>query len=86
MRYYDVLMCSCIFLHRSLIKLWEREAASKQMNGGYSGLDGANFSLGLGGLDPGGPDCKQEPGGGHRTVYPNNVNHSHQGIFNITLL
>lgn len=53
------------------------------MNGGYSALDGANFSLGMGGLDPGGADhIKQEPMGGHgRAMFPTNVNHPHQGIY-----
>lgn len=64
---------------RSLIKIWEREAASKQLNGGYSALD-PNFSCGLGGLDPGGDHVKHEPGSMHsRAMYPTNVNHPHQG-------
>ncbi|CAB3221812.1 unnamed protein product [Arctia plantaginis] len=65
---------------RSLIKIWEREAASKQLNGGYSALD-PNFSCGLGGLDPGGDHVKHEPGSMHssRAMYPSNVNHPHQG-------
>ncbi|GBP22374.1 Mediator of RNA polymerase II transcription subunit 1 [Eumeta japonica] len=69
---------------RCLIKIWEREAATKQMNGGYSALDNANFSLGLGGLDPGGPEhIKQEPRelGHGRALYPNNVSHPHQGTY-----
>ncbi|KAG7308865.1 hypothetical protein JYU34_006127 [Plutella xylostella] len=60
---------------RALIKIWEREASAKQMNGGYSALDSSNFSLGLGGLDPGG-DAKPPHG---RGLFPSNVNHPHQG-------
>ncbi|CAH0585806.1 unnamed protein product [Chrysodeixis includens] len=66
---------------RSLIKIWEREAASKQLNGGYSALE-PNFSCGLGGLDPGGDHTgvKQEPGSMHsRPMFPSSVNHPHQG-------
>ncbi|KAJ8722007.1 hypothetical protein PYW08_004409 [Mythimna loreyi] len=64
---------------RSLIKIWEREAASKQLNGGYSALE-PNFSCGLGGLDPGGDHVKHEPGTMHsRALYPSSVNHPHQG-------
>ncbi|XP_013186899.1 mediator of RNA polymerase II transcription subunit 1 [Amyelois transitella] len=60
---------------RSLVKIWEREAATKQMNGGYSALE-SNFSCGLGGMEPG-ADLKPEPAGhvtgrGH---YPSNGNH-----------
>ncbi|XP_073956691.1 mediator of RNA polymerase II transcription subunit 1-like [Choristoneura fumiferana] len=61
---------------RSLTKIWEREAATKHMNGGYSALD-SNFSCGLGGLDPGGDHVKREPGS--RALYPTSVNHPHQG-------
>ncbi|XP_034832111.1 mediator of RNA polymerase II transcription subunit 1 [Maniola hyperantus] len=53
---------------RSLVKIWEREAATKQLNGSYSALE-SNFSCGMGGIDPGG-DVKHEPG---------NVSHPHQG-------
>ncbi|CAH2269286.1 jg15062 [Pararge aegeria aegeria] len=53
---------------RSLVKIWEREAATKQLNGSYSALE-SNFSCGMGGIDPGG-DVKQEP---------TNVSHPHQG-------
>ncbi|XP_041979348.1 mediator of RNA polymerase II transcription subunit 1 [Aricia agestis] len=60
---------------RALIKIWEREDAAKQTNGGYSALD-SNFNCGLGGLDPGG-DIKPEPG--TRGLYPSNVSHPHQG-------
>ncbi|KAL0838933.1 hypothetical protein ABMA28_016943 [Loxostege sticticalis] len=64
---------------RSLVKIWEREAATKQMNGGYSALE-SNFSCGLGGIDPGGDHVKHEPGTMHgRALYPSNVSHSHQG-------
>ncbi|KAL4707777.1 hypothetical protein ACJJTC_001723 [Scirpophaga incertulas] len=64
---------------RSLVKIWEREAATKQINGGYSALD-SNFSCGLGGIDPGGDHVKHEPGTMHgRALYPSNVNHPHQG-------
>ncbi|CAH0398408.1 unnamed protein product [Chilo suppressalis] len=64
---------------RSLVKIWEREAATKQMNGGYSALD-SNFSCGLGGIDPGGDHIKHEPGTMHgRALYPSNVSHPHQG-------
>ncbi|KAI5644339.1 mediator of RNA polymerase II transcription subunit 1 domain-containing protein [Phthorimaea operculella] len=65
---------------RSLVKIWEREAATKQMNGGYSALD-SNFNLGMGGLDPGGDGgregghVKQEPRPG--AMYPTGVNHPH---------
>ncbi|KAG6440718.1 mediator of RNA polymerase II transcription subunit 1 isoform X2 [Manduca sexta] len=45
---------------RSLIKIWDREAATKQMNGGYSALE-QNFSYGVGGIDPGGERAKHEP-------------------------
>lgn len=65
------------FYYRSLVKIWEREASTKQMNGGYSALD-ANFSCGLGGIDPGGDHVKHEPGA-PRNLYPNSVNHPHQG-------
>ncbi|CAH0715649.1 unnamed protein product, partial [Brenthis ino] len=61
---------------RSLVKIWEREAATKQINGSYSALE-SNFSCGLGGIDPGG-DVKHEPGAAHR-LYPANVSHPHQG-------
>lgn len=54
---------------RSLVKIWEREAAAKQMNGGYSALD-SNFSCGVGGLDPGGEQLKHEPAHPHRALYP----------------
>ncbi|CAH2048555.1 unnamed protein product, partial [Iphiclides podalirius] len=64
---------------RSLVKIWEREAATKQMNGNYSALD-SNFNCGLGGLDPGGEHVKHEPGTVHgRALYPANVSHPHQG-------
>lgn len=64
---------------RALVKIWEREAATKQMNGGYSALD-SNFSCGLGGIDPGGDHVKHEPGTMRgRALYPSNVNHPHQG-------
>ncbi|XP_046965497.1 mediator of RNA polymerase II transcription subunit 1 [Vanessa cardui] len=60
---------------RSLIKIWEREAASRSS---YSALE-SNFSCGLGGIDPGG-DVKHEPGTMHgRALYPTNVSHPHQG-------
>ncbi|CAG4956180.1 unnamed protein product [Colias eurytheme] len=62
---------------RSLIKIWEREAAAKHMNGGYSGLE-SNFSCGLGGIDPGG-DVKHEPAPHARALYPSSVSHPHQG-------
>ncbi|XP_063624060.1 mediator of RNA polymerase II transcription subunit 1 [Cydia splendana] len=63
---------------RSLTKIWEREAATKHMNGGYSALD-SNFSCGLGGIDPGG-DVKHEPGTmSGRALFPSNVSHPHQG-------
>nr|XP_032517270.1 mediator of RNA polymerase II transcription subunit 1 [Danaus plexippus plexippus] len=63
---------------RSLIKIWERERATKQINGSYSALE-SNFSCGLGGIDPGG-DVKHEPGSMHgRAMYPANVSHPHQG-------
>ncbi|XP_049873543.1 mediator of RNA polymerase II transcription subunit 1 [Pectinophora gossypiella] len=60
---------------RSLVKIWEREAATKQMNGNYSALD-SNFSCGVGGIDPGG-EVKPEPGA--RPLYPGGVSHPHQG-------
>ncbi|XP_028173520.1 mediator of RNA polymerase II transcription subunit 1 [Ostrinia furnacalis] len=64
---------------RSLVKIWEREAATKQMNGGYSALE-SNFSCGLGGMDPGGEHVKHEPGTMHgRALYPSSVSHPHQG-------
>ncbi|XP_026327665.1 mediator of RNA polymerase II transcription subunit 1 [Hyposmocoma kahamanoa] len=64
---------------RSLMKIWEREAATKQMNGNYSSLD-SNFSCGLGGLDPGGDHVKQEPGTHPhgRAMFPSNISHPHQ--------
>ncbi|CAK1556361.1 unnamed protein product [Leptosia nina] len=64
---------------RSLFKIWEREAAAKQMNGGYSGLE-SNFSCGLGGIDPGG-DHKPSPSPSPhaRALYPSSVSHPHQG-------
>lgn len=61
---------------RSLVKIWKREAASKQMNGNYSALD-SNFSCGVGGLDPGG-ELRHEPAGLHPRLYPNNLT-THQG-------
>ncbi|KAJ2949101.1 hypothetical protein O0L34_g6041 [Tuta absoluta] len=67
---------------RSLIKIWEREAATKQMNGGYSALD-SNFNCGMGGLDPGGDGgregghVKQEPPHRNNAMYPTGVNHPH---------
>lgn len=70
---------SALCYYRALIKIWEREAASKQLNGGYSALE-PNFSCGLGGLDPGGDHVKHEPGAMHsRPLYPSSVNHPHQG-------
>ncbi|CAG4965173.1 unnamed protein product [Parnassius apollo] len=54
---------------RSLVKIWEREAATKQMNGNYSALD-SNFSCGLGGLDPGGEHVKHEPAAHARALHP----------------
>lgn len=63
---------------RALVKIWEREAAAKQINSGYSGLD-ANFNCGVGGLDPGGEQIKHEPSSHHRALYPSNVNLPHQG-------
>lgn len=66
---------------RSLVRIWERESSTRHMNGGYSGLDSSNFSLGMGGLDPGGPDIKQEQSSNHRAIFPNNLSHSHQGAY-----
>ncbi|XP_072949120.1 mediator of RNA polymerase II transcription subunit 1 [Epargyreus clarus] len=63
---------------RSLVKIWEREAATKQMNGSYSALD-SNFSCGLGGIDPGGEHVKHEPGSHPRPMYPGGVGHPHGG-------
>ncbi|XP_047511020.1 mediator of RNA polymerase II transcription subunit 1 [Pieris napi] len=66
---------------RSLVNIWEREAAAKQMNGGYSGLE-SNFSCGLGGIDPGGdhkPSPSPSPSPHNRALYPSSVSHPHQG-------
>ncbi|XP_068633278.1 mediator of RNA polymerase II transcription subunit 1-like [Battus philenor] len=63
---------------RSLVKIWEREGATKPINGNYSALD-SNFSCGLGGIDPGGEHVKHEPANLHgRALYPANLN-THQG-------
>lgn len=72
-------ICIFITIYRSLVKIWEREASTKQMNGGYSALE-SNFSCGLGGVEPGGEHVKHEPGTMHgRALYPSNVGHPHQG-------
>ncbi|XP_059049979.1 mediator of RNA polymerase II transcription subunit 1-like [Achroia grisella] len=58
---------------RSLVKIWEREAATKQMNGNYSALE-SNFSCGLGGMDGG--DVKPPANMHGRAHYPSS--HAHQ--------
>ncbi|XP_052747649.1 mediator of RNA polymerase II transcription subunit 1 [Galleria mellonella] len=59
---------------RSLVKIWEREAATKQMNGSYSALE-SNFSCGLGGMEGG--DVKPPSNMHGRALYPSS-GHAHQ--------